>query len=71
MDIGNVIDIIGMGSFGSNLNRLFPKARKNDMVYTKNTHRTIKWSFPLPISSVNVTKSAENCGFGHGYWRDP
>ena len=24
-----------------------------------------KWSFPLRISSVNVTKSAENCGFGH------
>ena len=21
--------------------------------------------FPLRISSVNVTKSAENCGFGH------
>ena len=26
------------------------------------------WSFPLRISSVNVTKSAENCGFGHIYW---
>ena len=25
-----------------------------------------KWSFPLRISSVNVTKSA---GFGHIYWR--
>ena len=24
-----------------------------------------KRSFPLPISSVNVTKSAGNCGFGH------
>ena len=23
--------------------------------------------FPLRISSVNVTKSAENCGFGHIY----
>ena len=23
------------------------------------------WSFPLRISSINVTKSAENCGFGH------
>ena len=29
-----------------------------------------KWSFPLRISSVNVTKSAENCGFGHMYWRN-
>ena len=27
-------------------------------------------SFPLRISSVNVTKSAENCGFGHIYWRN-
>ena len=24
-----------------------------------------KWSFPLKISSVNVTQSAGNCGFGH------
>ena len=24
----------------------------------------------LKISSVNVTKSAENCGFGHIYWRN-
>ena len=26
-----------------------------------------KWSFPLRISSVNVTKSEGNCGFGHIY----
>ena len=26
-----------------------------------------KWSFPLRISTVNVTKFAENCGFGHIY----
>ena len=26
-----------------------------------------KRSFPLRISSVNVTKSAENCKFGHIY----
>ena len=26
-------------------------------------------SFPLRISSVNVTKSAVNCAFGHIYWR--
>ena len=30
-----------------------------------------KWSFPLRISSLNVTKSAGNCGFGHIYWRNP
>ena len=26
-----------------------------------------KWSFPLRISSVNVTKSTGNCRFGHIY----
>ena len=26
-----------------------------------------KWSFPLRISSVNVTKYAVSCGFGHMY----
>ena len=30
-----------------------------------------KRSFPLKISSVNVTKSAGNCGFGHVYRRNP
>ena len=30
-----------------------------------------KWSFPLKISSVNVTKSAGTCAFGHIYWRSP
>ena len=29
------------------------------------------WSFPLRIYSVNVTKSAIPCGFGHIYWRNP
>ena len=30
-----------------------------------------KWSFPLRISLVNVTKSAVSGGFGHIYWRNP
>ena len=30
-----------------------------------------KWSFPLRVSSVNVTKSAVSCEFGHIYWRNP
>ena len=30
-----------------------------------------KWSFPLRISSVNVTKCAVSCGMGHIYWRNP
>ena len=30
-----------------------------------------KWSFPLRIFSVNLTKSAVSCGFGHIDWRNP
>ena len=30
-----------------------------------------EWSFPLRISSVNVTKSAVSCEFGYIYWRNP
>ena len=30
-----------------------------------------KWSFPLRISLVNVTKSEKNCKFGHIYWKNP
>ena len=30
-----------------------------------------QWSFSLQISSVNMTTSAGNCGFGHIYWRNP
>ena len=39
--------------------------------YTKKIVSTLhkKWSFPLRISSVNVTKSTVSSGFGHIYWR--
>ena len=30
-----------------------------------------KLSFPVRISSVNVTKSSVPCGFGHIYWKNP
>ena len=30
-----------------------------------------KWSFPLRVSSVNVTKIAGNCEFSHIYCRNP
>ena len=30
-----------------------------------------KWSSPLSVSSVNVTKSAVFCGFGQIYWKNP
>ena len=29
-----------------------------------------KWSLSLRTSSANVTKSAENCRFGHIYWKN-
>ena len=29
-----------------------------------------RWSFPLRISSANVTNLDLNCGFGHIYWRN-
>ena len=29
-----------------------------------------KWSLPLRVSSVNMTKSAGNCEFGHIYRRN-
>ena len=36
--------------------------------YSQSLHK--KWSFPLKISSANVTKSAVSWGFGHIYWRN-
>ena len=44
-----------------------------DKGWHHNTHVSPhkKWSFPLRIFSVNVTKSTGNCGFGHIYWRNP
>ena len=30
-----------------------------------------KWSFPLRISSVNVTKTTISCGFSHISWKNP
>ena len=46
--------------------RLLGKSKK-----TKRWHCTKNGRFPLRIFSVNVTKSAVNCRFGHIYWRNP
>ena len=43
--------------------------RKDKRESTMNTAK--KWSFPLKISPVNVTKSAVSCGLGHIDWRNP
>ena len=45
--------------------------QKNIYIYIIQLTLHKKWSFPLTISSVNVTTSAGNCGFGHIYWRNP
>ena len=45
----------------------------DDSTKNKGTHWFTlhkNWSFPLRLSSVNVTKSARNCGFNHIYWRN-
>ena len=59
------------------LSRLFisQDSVKNCAMYQRYTHDPTftlhkKWSFPLRISSVNVTKFAGNYRFGHIYWRN-
>ena len=50
-----------------------------NLLDTINMKTTLVWKcplqkkkkIPLKISSVNVTKSAGNCGFGHVYRRNP
>ena len=39
--------------------------------WTKSWTLHKKWRFPLRISSVNMTKSAISCGFGHIHWKNP
>ena len=38
-------------------------------IVIKNNLHCAKMKFS--INSVNMNKSAENCGFGHIYWRNP
>ena len=33
-------------------------------------NEVFQYGFPVRISSVNVTKSAVFCGFGHIYWKN-
>ena len=52
---------------------LLKKSFMENFIFCAVTGTTLhkKRSFPLRISSVNVTKSAENCGLGHIYQRNP
>ena len=46
--------------------------KKIEIVFVPSSQPSLhkKWSFPLRISSVNVTKSEVSSGFGHIYWRN-
>ena len=55
--------------FGRWISKLFDIHRPTNRRRWRSLHK--KWSFPLRISSVNVTKSTITCGFGHIYWRNP
>ena len=52
--------------------RMNPKCCKRKIIVSLDI-RTLhkKWSFSLRILSVNMTKSADSCGFGHIYWKYP
>ena len=43
--------------------------REENLCKVQSLHK--KWRFPLSISSLNVTKSTGNYGFGHIYSRNP
>ena len=52
------------GKIWTRKNSKFGNLSRSDLLHKKK-------SFLLRLSSVNMTKSAENCGFGHIYWRNP
>ena len=52
------------GKLWTRKNSKFGNLSRSDLLYKKR-------SFLLRLSLVNVTKSAENCRFGHIYWRNP
>ena len=60
--IGTIFGLIIFARISSEV--YFRGSIKNESLYKK-------WSFLLRISLVNLTKSAENCGFGHIYGRNP
>ena len=57
--------------FESQVSKLLEKCISDTLSDCRSIHYTKKWSFPLWLSSVNVTKSEANCGFRHIYWRNP
>ena len=65
-------DIIGL-CFANFILQFCLKTKNTLVVLEKLPFSTLhkKWSSLWRISSVNVTKSAGNCGFSHIYWRNP
>ena len=55
--------------FSKLVRKTFAFSNMENRQRSKTLHK--KWNFPLRISSVNLTKSAENCGFGDIYWTNP
>ena len=77
MAIDDITIDAGTCQEGKVINIIFRKMRDEDAcffckitIYRNHTHTSQKWSFALRISSLNVTKSAVSCGFGHIYWRN-
>ena len=68
-----LFDWISFFSFGQDiilLGKVILLQRSNEVSFRTSCFTLHKqWSFPLKISSVNVTKSAVSCGFGLIYWR--
>ena len=48
----------------------FQQAFHKYLFYSVSASLLKEWSFLLRISSLNVTKSAVSCRFGHIYWRN-
>ena len=51
------------------MQNFFDKNKRQRQMYYYNTLHKER-NFPLRVSSVNVTKSAGDCEFGHIYWRN-
>ena len=49
----------------------FQNVKTPPFTYTREHTLHKRWGFPLRISSLNVAKSAGDCGFGYIYWRNP
>ena len=69
-------------SFPSESDMMSKELQNSDLIYVnlrtdvfkiivKYRHLSASGNRALMISSVNVTKSAVSCGFGHIYWRNP